>query len=101
MLYKTVLVFSILFIFCFVYAQELIKSVDLVKTEDNVINIYQNENTGEIFRHYSNKIDPDVLVLGMVKDLLSENVQEGIIWESGKKIPFSKGEHFLATNNDF
>ena len=101
MLRKTALVFCSLFIFCYVNAQDLIESVDLVKTDDNVINIYQNENTGEIFRHYSNRINSSVLDLGIASDLLCENVKEGIIWENGKKIPFSKGEHFLATNNDF
>ncbi len=101
MLHKTAIVFIILFISFNVGAQQLIKSVDLVKTDDNVINIYQNKDTGEIFRHYSNRTDSSVLDLGIVNDLLAENVLEGIIWERGKKIPFSKGEHFLAAKNDF
>lgn len=101
MLHKTAIVFILLFIFFNVAAQQLIESDDLVKTDDNVINIYQNKNTGEIFRHYSNRTTSSVLDLGIVSDLLAENVLEGIIWENGKKIPFSKGEHFLATNNDF
>jgi len=101
MLRKIALFICLLCIFYNVNAQNLIESVDLVKTDDNVINIYQNKNTGEIFRHYSNRLDPSVLDLGVANDLLAENVQEGIIWEKGKKIPFSKGEHFLATNNDF
>ncbi len=94
----------IILLFSIVYnllAQKLIESIDLVQTEDNIINIYQNRDTDEIFRHYSNRIDPSVLDLGMINDLLAENVQEGIIWEKGKKIPFTKGEHFLATKNDF
>ena len=101
MLRKIALFICLLCIFYNVNAQNLIESVDLVKTDDNVINIYQNKNTGEIFRHYSNRIDPSILDLGVARDLLAENVQEGIIWEKGKKIPFSKGEHFLATNNDY
>jgi len=62
-----------------IYAQKLIESIELVQTEDNIINIYQNKDTDEIFRHYSNSIDPSVLGLGIVNDLLAENVQEGII----------------------
>jgi len=62
-----------------IYAQKLIESIELVQTEDNIINIYQNKDTDEIFRHYSNSIDPSVLDLGIVNDLLAENVQEGII----------------------
>ncbi len=101
MLRKTAIVICLFCVFCIVNAQNLIESIDLVQTEDNIINIYQNDDTGEIFRHYSNRIDPSILDLGVARDLLAENVQEGIIWEKGKKIPFSKGEHFLATNNDF
>ena len=62
-----------------IYAQKLIESIELIQTEDNIINIYQNKDTDEIFRHYSNSIDPSVLGLGIVNDLLAENVQEGII----------------------
>ena len=101
MLRKTAIIICLFCVFCIVNAQNLIERIDLVQTEDNIINIYQNDNTGEIFRHYSNRIDPSILDLGVARDLLAENVQEGIIWEKGKKIPFSKGEHFLATNNDF
>ncbi|MEA2095891.1 MAG: hypothetical protein U9P73_04225 [Candidatus Cloacimonadota bacterium] len=101
MLRKTAIIICLFCVFCIVNAQNLIESIDLVQTEDNIINIYQNDDTGEIFRHYSNRIDPSILDLGVARDLLAENVQEGIIWEKGKKIPFSKGEHFLATNNDF
>ncbi|MBT3755121.1 MAG: hypothetical protein HOK80_10335 [Candidatus Cloacimonetes bacterium] len=101
MLRKIALITLLFLIYDNIFAQRLIESIDLVQTEDNIINIYQNRDTDEIFRHYSNRIDPAVLDLGIVNDLLSENVQEGIIWEKGKKIPFAKGEHFLATKNDF
>ena len=101
MLKKNMLVFCILFVFYNVMALDLIDSVDIVQTNNNVISIYQNENTGEIFRHYSNKIEHSILNVGLVNELLTDNIQEGIIWEDGKMIQFSKGEHFLATNNDY
>ncbi len=101
MIRKTALFICLFIVFYNINAQNLIESIDLVQTEDNIINIYQNEDTGEIFRHYSNRIDPSIIDMGVASDLLDENVQEGIIWEKGEKIPFSKGEHFLATSNDF
>ena len=101
MLHKTTLFICLFCVFYSVSAQNLVESIDFVQTEDNIINIYQNEDTGEIFRHYSNKINPSILDMVIVNDLLSDSVQEGIIWEKGKSISFSKGEHFLATNNDF
>ncbi|MCF7858751.1 MAG: hypothetical protein K9N07_05430 [Candidatus Cloacimonetes bacterium] len=97
-MYKTIFISIFFILMCHLNAQKLIKHIDIVKTADNITDIYQNENTGEIFRHYSNKMD---LKLGLVSELLEENVQEGIIWENGKKVPFSKGEHLLASNNDY
>jgi len=99
---KNIAIFTLLVIFASTLnAQKLIDNIELVQTEDDIINIYLNSNTDEIYRHYSNMIDPSVLDLGVVNDLLSENVQEGIIWEKGQKTEFSKGEHFLAAQNDF
>lgn len=101
MLRKFALCLYLFVFFSTLKAQKLIDSVELVQTNDDIINIYQNKDTDEIFRHYTNMIDTSVLDLGVVNDLLAENVQEGIIWEEGKKVEFAKGEHFLAAQNDF
>ena len=101
MLNKLTFIFFLLFVFLRVEAQHLIESIELAKTKDNVVNIYQNNKTGEIFRHYSNSLDTSVLDLGVINDIMSENIQEGIIWEDGENIQFSRGEHFLSTNDDY
>jgi len=101
MLNRITFIFILLFVFFRIEAQHLIESIELAETQDNVVNIYQNSKTGEIFRHYSNTLDSSVLDLGIINDMMSENIQEGIIWEDGKNIQFSKGEHFLSTNDDY
>jgi len=101
MLNKLTFIFFLFLVFLTIEAQHITESIELVKTKDNVVNIFQNNLTGEIFRHYSHSLDSSVLDLGVINDLMSENIQEGIIWEDGKNIKFSKGEHFLTTNDDY
>lgn len=101
MLRRTIFLFCVFFIYSNISSQNLKETIELTKTNNNVINIYQNENTGEIFRHYTTKMDHALLEMDMVSELLTKNIKEGIIWEEGKTIQFAKGEHFLATNNDY
>ncbi len=96
---KIVLIFSLVFICSFLTALTLIDSYTFSETTDNIIKVYNYPKTNEIFKIFSNSLGPKILDHGPAVDMVTEVFEDGLIWDSGKKISFSKSERFLDYKN--
>ena len=96
---KIVLMFSLIFICSFLTAITLIDSYSFLETKDNIIEVYNFPETDEIFKIYSNSLGPKILDHGPAADMVTEAFEDGLIWDSGKKISFSISERFLDYKN--
>ncbi|MCK4653506.1 MAG: hypothetical protein KAU01_03580 [Candidatus Cloacimonetes bacterium] len=99
-LFKSFYIFIIFIITSYLYTQNLVDKVALAGRDNTVIEIFENSETGEIFRVFSNDMGPMIIEQGTAAGTLTKKFLDGIIWENGKQLTFAKGERFLSFAND-
>jgi hypothetical protein len=93
--------FLMILLSCVLYSQTLIDTIPLEVTEDTIIEVYENKETGEIFKIFANDLGLRILEHRPTADMLAQAYQYGLLWQNGKRLLFDKEEKFVDFNSNY
>ncbi len=93
--------FIMISVSCVLFSQTLIDTIPLEVTEDTIIEVYENKETGEVFKVFANDLGLRILEQRPTTDMLAHAYQYGLLWQNGKRLLFDKDEKFVDFKNSY
>ncbi|MBC8415945.1 MAG: hypothetical protein H8E11_05900 [Candidatus Cloacimonetes bacterium] len=93
--------FLMILVSCVLFAQTLIDTIPLIVTEDTIIDVYENSETGEVFKVFANDLGLRILEQRPTTHMLAQAYQYGLLWQNGKRLLFDKDEKFVDFKNSY
>jgi len=86
---------------CVLYSQTLIDTIPLEVSEDTIIEVYESNETGEVFKVFENDLGLRILEQRPTTDMLAQAFQYGLLWQNGKRLLFDKDEKFVDFKDNY